>query len=64
MATVMNVEFLCPHCGRKMGYHFTRNGVIYNNEIVGRYAGSYLKCLSCGKKISIVLMLKLRKIPD
>ena len=61
MATIMNLEFLCPRCRKPVGYHFTRNGFVYPNEIIGRFAGNFITCQNCKQKISIAVMLKINK---
>jgi len=62
MKSQVNVALQCPYCKKPTGYHFTRDGMVYTNEIVGRFLGRSLPCVHCQRPIEVMIHFNYRKI--
>ena len=61
MKSSMRVAFECPWCKKLCGYAMDRGGPVFNNEIIGRFAGSSLECVHCKRPIEFLVNVKFKK---
>ena len=61
MLSQFNAMIECPHCKQMTGYHFSREGQIFSNEIIGRFSGNTLACVHCKRPIELMIHFIYRK---
>lgn len=57
----MRIVISCPWCKKPIGYAFDRDGLVENNELIGRFWGNSLECINCKNPIELLVNVKYKK---
>jgi len=61
MRSSMRLAFECPWCKRPCGYAMDRNGMVHNNETIGRANGDFIPCPVCKGPIEVMVNVQFHK---